>query len=84
MSVDHASHLIDQLLALAFADEAKHTAYLQQLDLVEVARAAALRHLARIDRWQVDLGAEGVDDGRASAPIWVQRIRCCSMRCWIT
>ncbi len=58
---DHAGHLIDQLLALAFADEARHSVPLAQLDLVEVARAAALRHLARADGLRVDLGAEGVD-----------------------
>ncbi len=60
-SADHASHLIDQLLALAFADEARHSVPLATLDLVEVARAATLRHLARADSLRVDLGAEGVD-----------------------
>ena len=60
-SADHASHLIDQLLALAFADEARHSVPLARLDLVEVARAATLRHLARADSLRVDLGAEGVD-----------------------
>ena len=61
MGADHASHLIDQLLALAFADEARHSVPLARLDLVEVARAAALRHLARADSLRVDFGAEGVD-----------------------
>lgn len=60
-SIDHASHLIDQLLALAFADEARQSAPLMPLDLVTVAREAALRHLARADSLRVDLGAEGVD-----------------------
>ncbi len=61
MSADHASHLIDQLLALAFADEARHSVPLTKLDLTEVARAATLRHLSLADNLQVDLGAEGVE-----------------------
>ena len=65
---DHASHLIDQLLALAFADEARHSVPLTTLDLVEAARAATLRHLARADSLHVDLGAEGVD---GSQPVLV-------------
>ncbi len=68
-SADHASHLIDQLLALAFADEARHTVQLTTLDLVPVVRAATLRHLARADSLRVDLGAEGVD---GSAPLRVR------------
>jgi two-component system sensor histidine kinase TctE len=68
IGADHASHLIDQLLALAFADEARHSVPLTMLDVAEVARAATLRHLARADSLHVDLGAEGVD---GSQPILV-------------
>lgn len=60
-SADHASHLIDQLLALAFADEARHSVPLSHLDLTEVVRAATLRHLARADSLRVDLGADGTE-----------------------
>ncbi len=60
-STDHASHLIDQLLALAFADEAENRAPLTALHLGEIVRSVVLRHLPRADALQVDLGAEGVD-----------------------
>jgi two-component system sensor histidine kinase TctE len=60
-STDHASHLIDQLLALAFADEAKNTAPLTKISLGEVVRNVVLRHLPRADDLKVDLGAEGLD-----------------------
>jgi two-component system sensor histidine kinase TctE len=59
--VDHASHLVDQLLALAFADEAEHSVPLIPLDLTEVVHAAVLRHLPRADALGVDFGAEGLD-----------------------
>jgi two-component system, OmpR family, sensor histidine kinase TctE len=60
-STDHASHLIDQLLALAFADEAENTAPLTPLNLGEVVRSVVLRHLPRADALKVDLGAEGLE-----------------------
>lgn len=60
-STDHASHLIDQLLALAFADEAKNTTPLILLNLSEVVRSVVLRHLPRADALKVDLGAEGLE-----------------------
>ncbi len=59
--VDHASHLVDQLLALAFADEAEYAVSLVEIDLTEVARAAVLRHLVRADALGVDFGADGLD-----------------------
>jgi two-component system sensor histidine kinase TctE len=59
--VDHASHLIDQLLALAFADEAQHSVPLEPVDLTELVRAAVLRHLPRADTLGVDFGADGLD-----------------------
>jgi two-component system, OmpR family, sensor histidine kinase TctE len=64
-SCDQASHLIDQLLALAFANEMKTNVPLTRLDLTEVARDVVLRHLPRADanerRGAVDFGAEGLD-----------------------
>jgi two-component system sensor histidine kinase TctE len=60
-STDHASHLVDQLLALAFADEAERSVDLIDLELNDVVKDAVLRHLARADALLVDLGAEGLD-----------------------
>ena len=65
-SADQASHLIDQLLALAFANEVKTNVPLTRLDLTQVVRDVVLRHLPRADanerRGAVDFGAEGLDD----------------------
>jgi len=65
-STDQASHLIDQLLALALADETKNSVSLKPLDLSEVVHEVVSRHLSRADRLSVDLGAEGLD-----LPVWV-------------
>jgi two-component system, OmpR family, sensor histidine kinase TctE len=69
-SADQASHLIDQLLALAFANEMKTSVPLERLDLTEVVHDVVLRHLPRADanerRGAVDFGAEGLD-----APVYV-------------
>ncbi len=56
-----ASHLIDQLLALALAQEAREVLQPQPLGLDEVVRDALLRHLPRADSLGVDLGARGLD-----------------------
>ena len=56
-----ASHLIDQLLALALAQEAREVLQPQPLRLDEVVRDALLRHLPRADSLGVDLGARGLD-----------------------
>ncbi len=56
-----ASHLIDQLLALALAQEAREVLQPQPLRLDEVVREALLRHLPRADSLGVDLGARGLD-----------------------
>lgn len=64
-SSDQASHLIDQLLALAFANEMKTRVPLEPLDLTDVVRDVMLRHLPRAEanerRGAVDFGAEGLD-----------------------
>ncbi len=62
-----ASHLVDQLLGLALADEADTALQRAPLRLDELARDAVLRHLARADAQGVDLGARGLD-----APVTVQ------------
>ena len=58
-----ASHLIDQLLALALADEAQNSRVLQPVDLGELAREVVLQFLARADRAGVELGASGLEAG---------------------
>jgi two-component system sensor histidine kinase TctE len=63
-----ASRLVDQLLALALADEGRTGLQRQALRLDEAARAAVLRHLARADAKGVDLGALGLD---APGPVTV-------------
>ena len=60
-SQERASHLIDQLLALALAQEAREVLQPQSLRLDEVVRDSLLRHLPRADSLGVDLGARGLD-----------------------
>ena len=57
-----ASHLVDQLLGLALADEAHAALQREPVRLDELAGQAVLRHLARADAQGVDLGARGLDD----------------------
>ena len=65
-----ASHLVDQLLALALAQEAQEVLQPQPLMLDEVVRDALMRHLHRADSLGVDLGARGLD---APRPVLAQR-----------
>ena len=64
-SEQRASHLIDQLLALALADETRDTLVLQPLALDELVRDFVLRHMAQADSLGIDLGASGLDE-----PTW--------------
>jgi two-component system sensor histidine kinase TctE len=57
-----ASHLVDQLLALARADEASAGLALEDVPLHDVARRVLLRFLPQADAAGVDLGAEGLDE----------------------
>lgn len=57
-----ASHLVDQLLALALANEGRTGLQQQTVRLDELIRHAVLRHLARADAKGVDLGAKGIDE----------------------
>ena len=71
-SHDRASHLVDQLLALALADEARGSLRLEPLRLDALVRELVLRHLPRADARGVDLGAEGLEQAvtvQASAPL---------------
>lgn len=56
-----ASHLVDQLLALALADEAHQTLEQKPVALDVLVSEAVLRFLPRADAAGVDLGARGVD-----------------------
>lgn len=62
-----ASHLVDQLLALALADEAHHTLEQKLVSLDALVGDAVLRFLPRADAAGVDLGARGIEH-----PVWVQ------------
>ena len=52
---------VDQLLALALADEAHNSRALRPVRLGEVAREVLLQTIARADKAGVDLGASGLD-----------------------
>lgn len=56
-----ASHLVDQLLALALADEARDSLTLVPVTLGPLAREAVLQRLARADQDGIDLGAHGLE-----------------------
>ena len=58
-SEQRASHLIDQLLALALADETRDTLVLEPLALDRLVRDFVLRHMAQADSLGIDLGASG-------------------------
>ncbi len=65
-SEERASHLIDQLLALAYADEAEQGMPLHALRLDQLVREVVLGHMTKAQAQGVDLGAEGLDN-----PVWV-------------
>ena len=62
-----ASHLVDQLLAMARANEASAGLELRELPLNDVARQVLLRFLPQADAAGVDLGGEGLDE-----PVYVR------------
>lgn len=66
-SQERASHLVDQLLALALAHEAQHSMPLEPVALEVLVHEAVMRYLSRADAAGVDLGARGIDQ-----PVWVQ------------
>jgi len=59
---ERASHLVEQLLGLALADEARASLKLVPMALNEVARDVLLRYLPKADAAGVDLGGEGLDE----------------------
>ncbi|MFT4266437.1 MAG: sensor histidine kinase N-terminal domain-containing protein [Xenophilus sp.] len=58
-----ASHRIDQLLALALADESDAVLQREPVRLDALVQEAVLRHLAKADARGADLGARGLDEG---------------------
>ncbi len=62
-----ASHVVEQLLALARADESQGAARLQPIELGALVREVLLRELPRAEAAGVDLGASGLDD---AALVW--------------
>jgi two-component system, OmpR family, sensor histidine kinase TctE len=68
-SQERASHLVDQLLALALAQEAQQVLQPQPLALDEVVRDSLMRHLHRADALEVDLGVD-FEEGLGQ-PIWI-------------
>ena len=68
-SQERASRLVDQLLALALADEARQALHLEWVALDEVVRETLMRYLPRADALGVDLGGRGLD---APVRVWAQ------------
>lgn len=62
-----ASHLVDQLLALARAGEGRSSVQMQEVELSQLARTVLLRFLPKADAIGVDLGGDGLDQ-----PVLVQ------------
>jgi two-component system sensor histidine kinase TctE len=60
-SQERASHLVDQLLALALADEAQQTLEQTPIAIDTLVREAVLRFLPRADATSVDLGANDAE-----------------------
>ena len=60
-SQERASHLIDQLLALALADEAQQQLLNEPIALHDLVRETVMRFMPRADALQVDLGAVGLE-----------------------
>ena len=69
-SQERASHLIDQLLALALADEVQQQLTHESVALHDVVRDVVMRFMPRADAKQVDLGAVGIEQ-----PCFVQANR---------
>jgi len=60
-SEERASRLVDQLLALALADEARDSVRLEAVRVDEVVRRMLLAFVPRADAEGIDIGAEGLD-----------------------
>ncbi len=61
-SETRASHMVEQLLALAFADESRDTLRLRPVALDELVRRVVLEAMPRADALSIDLGVAGIDE----------------------
>ena len=59
---ERASHLVEQLLGLALADEAQDSLQILPIAINEVARDVLLRYMPKADAAGVDLGGDGLDE----------------------
>lgn len=57
-----ASHMVTQLLALAFANETRDSLHLSPMSLSSLVRQVVIEALPRADALGVDLGVQGIDD----------------------
>ena len=57
-----ASHMVEQLLGLALADEARASLQLVPIAINEVARDVLLRYMPKADAAGIDLGGDGLDE----------------------
>lgn len=62
LSQERASHIVDQLMALAFANEIGHSLRLEPVALDDLVRQVLIATLRRADAHGADLGAEGLDE----------------------
>ena len=60
-SEERASHLVEQLLSLAFADEAQINLSFEKIRLDHTARGVVLGFVSKADALGADLGAQGLD-----------------------
>lgn len=70
-SQERASHLMDQLLAMAMVQEAQQSVA-EPVNLVAVIRDSIMRHLHRADVLGIDLGASGIEE---DGTVWVMAQR---------
>jgi two-component system sensor histidine kinase TctE len=75
-SEERASRLVDQLLALALADEARDSIKLVPVRVDELVRRMLLAFVPRADAEGVDLGAEGLDTATTvrAAPVLLEGV----------
>ena len=75
-SEERASRLVDQLLALALADEARDSVRLEAVRVDEVVRRMLLAFVPRADAEGIDIGAEGLDAATTvrAAPVLLEGV----------
>jgi len=75
-SEERASRLVDQLLALALADEARDSVKLEAVRVDELVRRTLLAFVPRADAEGIDIGAEGLDAATTvrAAPVLLEGV----------